>query len=103
MHSPNPSGIFADFTGNVPKMQEKLDIDFAKSGGLVPVITQDAETGEVLMLAYVNAESWAETLKTGRAVAHETARDRHNRVPCRLSLRCAPRPPSTPAGRSRRS
>ena len=52
----------------MPKMQEKLDIDFAKSGGLVPVITQDADTGDVLMLAYMNAESWAETLKTGRAV-----------------------------------
>jgi phosphoribosyl-AMP cyclohydrolase len=42
--------------------------DFAKGGGLLPAIAQDAATGEVLMLAYMNAESYAETLATGRAV-----------------------------------
>jgi phosphoribosyl-AMP cyclohydrolase len=49
-------------------MSEKLEIDFAKGGGLVPVITQDAESGEVLMLAHMNDEAWQETLQTGRAV-----------------------------------
>jgi phosphoribosyl-AMP cyclohydrolase len=39
--------------------------DFSK--GLVPAIAQDHETGEVLMLAYMNEESWQETLRTGRA------------------------------------
>lgn len=34
--------------------------------GLIPAIAQDAGTGEVLMLAWMNAESVAETLKTGR-------------------------------------
>jgi len=48
-------------------MNEDLQIDFEKGGGLVPVITQDADSGEVLMLAYMNAEAWAETLRTGRA------------------------------------
>lgn len=33
--------------------------------GLVPVIVQDGDTGEVLMLAYMNAESLAKTIKTG--------------------------------------
>ena len=33
--------------------------------GLVPVIVQDADTGEVLMLAYMNAESLAKTINTG--------------------------------------
>jgi phosphoribosyl-AMP cyclohydrolase / phosphoribosyl-ATP pyrophosphohydrolase len=33
--------------------------------GLVPVVMQDATTGEVLMLAYMNAESLARTIKTG--------------------------------------
>ena len=41
--------------------------DFAKCGGLVPAIAQDAATGEVLMLAYMNEESWQKTLKTGEA------------------------------------
>lgn len=33
--------------------------------GLVPVIVQGADTGEVLMLAYMNAESLAKTIETG--------------------------------------
>ena len=31
--------------------------DFAKTGGLVPAIAQDAATGEVLMMAYMNEEA----------------------------------------------
>jgi phosphoribosyl-AMP cyclohydrolase len=41
--------------------------NFAKGDGLVPAVVQDAETKEVLMLAYMNSESWAATLKTGKA------------------------------------
>jgi phosphoribosyl-ATP pyrophosphohydrolase/phosphoribosyl-AMP cyclohydrolase len=33
--------------------------------GLVPAVVQDAATGEVLMLAYMNAESLSKTLETG--------------------------------------
>lgn len=42
---------------------ETLSYDAA---GLVPAIAQDAETGEVLMMAWMNAESVARTLETGR-------------------------------------
>lgn len=42
-----------------------IKLDFKKSDdGLIPAIAQDWKTGEVLMLAYVNEESWNETLKT---------------------------------------
>ncbi len=42
--------------------------NFSKStDGLLPAVAQDAETGEVLMLAYVNQEAWEHTLKTGHA------------------------------------
>ncbi len=34
--------------------------------GLLPVIAQDAESGEVLMLAWMNAEAVAQTLESGR-------------------------------------
>ena len=34
--------------------------------GLLPVIAQEAETGEVLMLAWMNAEAVARTLRTGK-------------------------------------
>ena len=49
--------------------------DFAKNE-LLPAIVQDAETGEVLMMAYMNAESYAETLATGRAVYYSRSRNR---------------------------
>jgi phosphoribosyl-AMP cyclohydrolase len=48
--------------------------DFAKGGGLLPAIAQDADTGQVLMIAYMNAESYAETLATGRAVYYSRSR-----------------------------
>jgi phosphoribosyl-AMP cyclohydrolase len=43
-------------------------LDFAKSGGLVVAIAQDHETGEILMVAYMNEESFRRTLETGEAV-----------------------------------
>jgi phosphoribosyl-AMP cyclohydrolase len=46
---------------------EKVTIDFEKTGGLIPAIVQDWKTGEVLMVAYMNAESWARTRETGKA------------------------------------
>jgi phosphoribosyl-AMP cyclohydrolase len=45
----------------------KPELDFEKSGGLVPAIAQDARTGAVLMLAYMNEEALRITLKEGRA------------------------------------
>ena len=45
-----------------------VELDFAKGAdGLLPAIVQDAADGEVLMLAYINEESWQETLATGKA------------------------------------
>ena len=54
----------------------ELPVDFAKSGGLVPAIAQDAATGEVLMLAYMNQESFEETLRTGRACYFSRSRNK---------------------------
>ena len=48
--------------------------DFSKNGGLLPAIAQDAQTGEVLMLAWMNAESFAETVRTGNAVYYSRSR-----------------------------
>ena len=49
--------------------------DFTKAE-LLPAIAQDAQTGEVLMMAYMNAESYAETLATGRAVYFSRSRNK---------------------------
>lgn len=50
--------------------------DFAKGDGLLPAIAQDAATGDVLMLAYMNDESFRETVATGRAVYYSRSRGR---------------------------
>ena len=46
-------------------MNEPIKIDFAKMDGLVPGMVQDAKTGEMLMLGFLNEVSYAKTLKTG--------------------------------------
>ena len=51
-------------------------IDFDKLGGMVPVITQDDTTGEVLMMAYMNREAFVETLRTGRVCYFSRSRNR---------------------------
>ena len=43
------------------------NIDFSKSGGIVPVIVQDANTKEILTLAYTNKESLERTVSTGNS------------------------------------
>ena len=48
--------------------------DFSKNNGLLPAIAQDADTGQLLMLAWMNAEAYAETLRTGRAVYYSRSR-----------------------------
>jgi phosphoribosyl-AMP cyclohydrolase len=49
--------------------------DFEKRGGLVTVVTQDAESGEVLMVAYMNRAAWDATLATGKATYFSTSRN----------------------------
>ena len=53
-----------------------IELDFRKSGGLIPAIAQDWKTGEVLMLAYINEESWKETLRTGHGVYWSRSRSK---------------------------
>jgi phosphoribosyl-AMP cyclohydrolase len=50
--------------------------DFTRCDGLLPAIAQDAATGEILMMAYMNAESYAETIATGRAVYYSRSRQK---------------------------
>jgi len=50
--------------------------DFSKGGGLLPAIAQDADSGVVLMMAYMSPESYAETLATGRAVYYSRSRQK---------------------------
>jgi len=40
-------------------------LDFTKLGGLVPAVVQDAETGDVLMVGFMNEDAWDRTRRTG--------------------------------------
>ncbi len=54
-----------------------IELDFAKNEqGLLPAIVQDAASGEVLMLAYINRQSWRRTLETGKAHFWSRSRNR---------------------------
>ena len=50
--------------------------DFSLQGGLLPVIAQDAQSGEVLMLAYMNEQSYAQTIETGQATYWSRSREK---------------------------
>ncbi len=53
-----------------------IELDFNKDPqGLLPAIVQDHVTGDILMLAYINPESWQQTLETGKA--HYWSRSRN--------------------------
>ncbi len=52
-----------------------IEINFEKGSGLVPVVVQDSDTGEVLMLAYMNREAWLKTLQTGKATYWSRSRN----------------------------
>ena len=53
-----------------------LELNFDKMGnGLVPAIAQDFETGEVLMMAFMNKEAWEHTLSSGLATYYSRSRN----------------------------
>jgi phosphoribosyl-AMP cyclohydrolase len=54
-----------------------IEPDFSRgTDGLLPAIAQSASTGEVLMLAWMNSEAYAETLQTGYATYYSRSRKR---------------------------
>jgi phosphoribosyl-ATP pyrophosphohydrolase/phosphoribosyl-AMP cyclohydrolase len=59
-------------------MYEKFDINEISFGpdGLIPAIAQDADAGEVLMLAWMNRDALEQTIETGRAHYYSRSRAR---------------------------
>jgi phosphoribosyl-AMP cyclohydrolase len=43
-----------------------MQLNFSKLDGLLPAIIQDAVSGEVLMLGFMNPEAWEKTQRTGK-------------------------------------
>lgn len=66
--SNSPPDALTSLPPNIP--------NFAKGGGFITAIAQDATTGEVLMVASMNEAAFAETLSTGRAVYFSRSRNR---------------------------
>jgi phosphoribosyl-AMP cyclohydrolase len=54
----------------------RVELNFAKAGGLVPAIVQDQRSGEVLMLGFMNDQAFAETQRTGEVVFFSRSRNR---------------------------
>ena len=52
-----------------------IEPDFDKGKGLLPAIVQDQQSGNVLMLAYMNRDAWLKTLETGRATFWSRSRN----------------------------
>ena len=53
-----------------------MDLDFTKLDGLLPAIVQDAQTGEVLMLGFMNEEAYAATQASGEVTFFSRTRNR---------------------------
>ena len=53
-----------------------MNIDFEKTNGLVPVIIQDVQTLEVLMLGYMNQEAWTKTQNEGKVTFYSRSKSR---------------------------
>lgn len=51
-----------------------MKLDFEKGNGLLPVVVQDVNTKEVLMLAYMNEESLKKTIETNVATYYSRSR-----------------------------
>ena len=51
-----------------------IELDFSRSGGLIPAIAQDAATGEILMQAWIDERAFRETLMTGFATYYSRSR-----------------------------
>jgi len=69
-----PAGFL--FSGDYFSGEDTVSIDFQKSGGLVPAIIQDARSGDVLMLGFMNPESLAETQRIGEVVFFSRSRNK---------------------------
>lgn len=70
MRKPDLHSDMTDDAGTAVELRP----DFGESG-LIPAIAQDAETGAVLMLAYVSPEAFERTKQTGLAHYHSRSRD----------------------------
>jgi phosphoribosyl-AMP cyclohydrolase len=63
-------------TGRGVEPHDKLKMDFTKLDGLVPAVIQDADSGEVLMVGFMNDTALAKTKETGFATFYSRSRQK---------------------------
>ena len=51
-----------------------MELDFSKLDGLITAVIQDAATGRVLMVGFMNEEAWRKTVETGFATFYSRSR-----------------------------
>jgi len=61
---------------SIVSIEAAAEIDFAKTGGVIPAIAVDYQSGRVLMVAYMNREAFEETVATGRACYFSRSRNK---------------------------
>lgn len=52
-----------------------ITLNFDKLNGLLPAVVQDYQSGEVLMVGFMNQEAWETTLRIGKATFYSRTRD----------------------------
>ena len=67
--------FLATFSESVSILNMEIKLNFEKGNGLLPVIAQDWQTDQVLMLAHMNREAWEKTLSTRKV--HYWSRSRN--------------------------
>ena len=53
-----------------------MQLDFAKTGGMVPAVVQDHQTGRVLMVGFMNEEAFQKTVQTGFTTFYSRSRNK---------------------------
>ena len=77
------STLHNEKTNNIHLLEHSMSLEtntdgpnFSLNNGLLPAIAQDADTGKVLMLAWMNIEAYQETIRTGQAVYFSRSRNK---------------------------
>ncbi len=53
-----------------------MDLDFDKTGGMIPAIAQDYKTGRVLMVGFMNREAFQKTVESGFTTFYSRSRNK---------------------------
>jgi phosphoribosyl-AMP cyclohydrolase len=76
MPAAQTAGIFIAARRGVGGFEPMTNLDFSKLDGLLPAVVQDAASGRVLMLGFMNEEAWRKTLESGNVTFYSRSRNK---------------------------